>query len=236
MGWWSTAKSSSSGDVQILKMSDEPVSEMARLKSSETAATTVAAGDVTKNGSAKPASATPSSSSLFSRSRKNNVPVADDAAIAEGALVPRASSDVQLVAGTSSAPVLDDGAASIHAAQVNSFHNQFHVKLDWLAAIVAYGFGSAMHVHGQSTGLCTLSMWLAGNAFVMNSQFRGVYGPTPDAFRYESMASWIWMLASFQQFRQTKVLRYAGYSSWTGLGCVAYFGTRHLTNVMTAPS
>jgi hypothetical protein len=234
MGWWSTAKSSSSGgDAQVLK--SEPVSEIACLKKPSEMASTTVTGDMSKNALVRPAAATSSSSSssLLFRSR-NNVPTADDAAIAEGALVPRASSDVQLVAGTSSAPVLDDGAASIHAAQVNSFHNQFHVKLDWFAAIVAYGFGSAMHVHGQSTGLCTLSMWLAGNAFVMNSQFRGVYGPTPDAFRYESMASWIWMLASFQQFRQTKVLRYAGYSSWTGLGCVAYFGTRHLTNVMTA--
>ncbi|CUE83523.1 Hypothetical protein, putative [Bodo saltans] len=183
----------------------------------------------------KSAPSSSSTSTFFTRSRKPAPPL-DDAAVAEGALVPRSSQDAGLVSGTDNAPVLDDGAESFARSQVNSFQNQLHVKIDWIAAIAAYGFGSAMHVHGQSTGLCTLSMWLAGNAFIMNSQYRGVYGPTSDAFRYESMASWIWMLASFQQFRQTKVLKYAGFSSWTGFGCVAYFSTRHLTNMVTMPA
>lgn len=196
-----------------------------------------AASSSLKSGQPSSSSSSSSSSStsaFFPRSRKP-APL-DDAAVAEGALVPRSSQDAGLVSGTDNAPVLDDGAESLARSQVNSFQNQLHVKIDWIAAIAAYGFGSAMHVHGQSTGLCTLSMWLAGNAFIMNSQYRGVYGPTSDAFRYESMASWIWMLASFQQFRQTKVLKYAGFSSWTGFGCVAYFSTRHLTNMVTMPA
>lgn len=159
--------------------------------------------------------------------------VADDAAVAEGALVPRISA-ASVVGGTSNAPVIDDSAR--YTALIDSWHNQIHTKCDWVAALAAYTFGSAMHVSGQSSALCTFSMWMAGNVFIMNSQYRGVFGPTPDAFRYESIASWIWMMASFQQFRQTKLLKYAGYSSWAGLGCVSYYSVRHLLNVMMEPS
>lgn len=140
-----------------------------------------------------------------------------DEAIAGGAAVPRET-------------LIE--AALTPLERVNSFSNQLHIKVDWAAALGAYGFGSGMHVLGQGTPLCTMSMWLAGTCFIMNSQNRAVCGPGSDIFQFEAVASWIWMLTSFQQFRQFKVMKYAGYSSWTGLGLCTYFSSRHLYNTL----
>lgn len=139
----------------------------------------------------------------------------DDARLAaEGALVPRE----EILVDTQSL--------------INSFSNQAHIKIDYLASFAAYGFGSAMHVMGQGTALSTLSMWVAGSCFLMTSQQRWALGPTTDALHFEAMASWIWMLSSFQQFKQHKVLRVCGYSSWSGLGLATYFSGKYLLQAL----
>lgn len=51
-------------------------------------------------------------------------------------------------------------------------------------------------------------------------------------FMTQAVASWVWMLASFQQFKVHKRLKWCGYSSWMGLGCVAYYTTRHVYNLL----
>jgi hypothetical protein len=51
-------------------------------------------------------------------------------------------------------------------------------------------------------------------------------------FMTPTVASWVWMLASFQQFKVHKRLKWCGYSSWMGLGCVAYYTTRHMYNLL----
>ncbi|KPA85746.1 putative mitochondrial hypothetical protein [Leptomonas pyrrhocoris] len=53
-------------------------------------------------------------------------------------------------------------------------------------------------------------------------------------FLTQTVASWVWMLASFQQFKVHKRLKWCGYSSWMGLGCVSYFTTRHMYNLLVA--
>ncbi|KAG5479100.1 hypothetical protein LSCM1_02949 [Leishmania martiniquensis] len=51
-------------------------------------------------------------------------------------------------------------------------------------------------------------------------------------FLTQAVASWVWMLASFQQFKVHKRLKWCGYSSWMGLGCAGYYTTRHLYNLL----
>ncbi|CAG9573974.1 conserved hypothetical protein [Leishmania major strain Friedlin] len=51
-------------------------------------------------------------------------------------------------------------------------------------------------------------------------------------FLTQAVASWLWMLASFQQFKVHKRLKWCGYSSWMGLGCAGYYTTRHLYNLL----
>lgn len=51
-------------------------------------------------------------------------------------------------------------------------------------------------------------------------------------FLTQAVASWVWMLASFQQFKVHKRLKWCGYSSWMGLGCVGYYTTRHMYNLL----
>nr|CAJ2473419.1 unnamed protein product [Leishmania braziliensis] len=51
-------------------------------------------------------------------------------------------------------------------------------------------------------------------------------------FLTQAVASWVWMLASFQQFKVHKRLKWCGYSSWVGLGCTGYYTTRHLYNLL----
>lgn len=53
-------------------------------------------------------------------------------------------------------------------------------------------------------------------------------------FLTQTVASWVWMLASFQQFKVHKRLKWCGYSSWMGLGCVSYYTTRHVYNLLVA--
>ncbi|KAG5505468.1 hypothetical protein GH5_03495 [Leishmania sp. Ghana 2012 LV757] len=51
-------------------------------------------------------------------------------------------------------------------------------------------------------------------------------------FLTQAVASWVWMLASFQQFKVHKRLKWCGYSSWMGLGCAGYYTTRHLYSLL----
>ncbi|CBZ27073.1 conserved hypothetical protein [Leishmania mexicana MHOM/GT/2001/U1103] len=51
-------------------------------------------------------------------------------------------------------------------------------------------------------------------------------------FLTPAVASWLWMLASLQQFKAHKRLKWCGYSSWMGLGCAGYYTTRHLYNLL----
>ncbi|KAG5504982.1 hypothetical protein JKF63_04429 [Porcisia hertigi] len=57
-------------------------------------------------------------------------------------------------------------------------------------------------------------------------------GQQRQVFLTQAVASWVWMLASFQQFKVHKRLKWCGYSSWMGLGCAAYYSTRHLYNLL----
>lgn len=52
-------------------------------------------------------------------------------------------------------------------------------------------------------------------------------------FKLEVVASWVWMLAAFQQFNTFQRLRWCGYSSWLGLTCVTYYSFRHIYNLVT---
>eukprot|EP00658_Telonema_sp_P-2_P057985 TRINITY_DN46408_c0_g1_i2.p1 TRINITY_DN46408_c0_g1~~TRINITY_DN46408_c0_g1_i2.p1 ORF type:complete len:108 (-),score=31.58 TRINITY_DN46408_c0_g1_i2:117-440(-) len=47
-------------------------------------------------------------------------------------------------------------------------------------------------------------------------------------FVFEATAAWMWMLCSFQQFSNTKKLKYSGYSSWAGMMAVAYYSTQYM--------
>ncbi|EPY20794.1 hypothetical protein STCU_07795 [Strigomonas culicis] len=53
-----------------------------------------------------------------------------------------------------------------------------------------------------------------------------------EVFQLETVASWIWMLSSLQQFRVHKRLKWCGYSSWSGLACSAYFTLRYMYGVL----
>lgn len=53
-------------------------------------------------------------------------------------------------------------------------------------------------------------------------------------FQMEAVGSWIWVLASLQQFRIHKRLQWCGYSSWMGLSCAMYYTLRHAYNVLVA--
>ncbi|KPI89427.1 hypothetical protein ABL78_1463 [Leptomonas seymouri] len=59
-------------------------------------------------------------------------------------------------------------------------------------------------------------------------------GQQRNIFMTQTVASWVWMLASFQQFKVHKRLKWCGYSSWMGLGCVSYYTTRHVYNLLVA--
>eukprot|EP00388_Colpodella_angusta_P035599 GDKK01036498.1.p1 GENE.GDKK01036498.1~~GDKK01036498.1.p1 ORF type:complete len:183 (+),score=8.43 GDKK01036498.1:2-550(+) len=119
-------------------------------------------------------------------------------------------------------------------ALIFSASNQFHRWLSYALGVAAYSFGSAMHVYGQGTALSTLTMTAAGTCFFLNAQNRQVNGPTKDIFMFECLGSWLWMLASFQQFSTLKKMRYAGYSSWSGLAATVYFSARYLVAVQKA--
>ncbi|CAD2218431.1 hypothetical protein, conserved [Angomonas deanei] len=54
----------------------------------------------------------------------------------------------------------------------------------------------------------------------------------PLSFQLETIGSWVWMLAAFQQFKIHKTLKWSGYCSWTGMCCGLYFTLRHLYNNM----
>ncbi|RNF05028.1 hypothetical protein TraAM80_04797 [Trypanosoma rangeli] len=126
--------------------------------------------------------------------------------------------------------------------------NARHKAADVLLALSAYTFGGLMHVRGQGTALTSLSMWASGTTFLLNMQVRKVFEiedaarrhqvaagmslEEKNVFQLETVASWVWMLTSMQQFKAYKLMKYCGYSSWTGLGCCMYFTLRHMYNVM----
>ncbi|KAF8295464.1 hypothetical protein TcYC6_0093640 [Trypanosoma cruzi] len=121
--------------------------------------------------------------------------------------------------------------------------NARHKVADVLLALSAYTFGGLMHVRGQGTALTSLSMWTSGTTFLLNMQVRKVFDIEDSAkrrqvaagmsleeknvFQLETVASWLWMLSSMQQFKLHKRMKYCGYSSWMGLGCCMYFTLRH---------
>ncbi|KAK7195642.1 hypothetical protein NESM_000493400 [Novymonas esmeraldas] len=53
-----------------------------------------------------------------------------------------------------------------------------------------------------------------------------------NVFTTQAVASWVWMLASLQQFKVHKRLKWCGYSSWMGLGCAGYYSTRVAYNLL----
>lgn len=82
----------------------------------------------------------------------------------------------------------------------------------------------------------------SGSTTTQIAASRPIFGAAPTSselrqmqqniFKLEAVASLIWMMASLQRFRIFKRLKWCGYSSWMGLGCSAYFSTRHLYNVL----
>ncbi|RNF26593.1 uncharacterized protein Tco025E_01125 [Trypanosoma conorhini] len=126
--------------------------------------------------------------------------------------------------------------------------NTRHKAADVLLALCAYTFGGLMHVRGQGTALTSLSMWASGTTFLLNMQVRKVFEIEDTArrrqvaagmsleernvFQLETVASWVWMLTSMQQFKVHKRMKYCGYSSWMGLGCCMYFTLRHAYNAL----
>lgn len=53
-----------------------------------------------------------------------------------------------------------------------------------------------------------------------------------NVFKLEAVASWLWMMASLEQFKVHKRLKWCGYSSWMGLGCAGYYTLRYAYNLM----
>ena len=113
-------------------------------------------------------------------------------------------------------------------SKIKSFGNRAHIAMGYVAGLAAYSFGSAMHVSGQGNALTMLTMTGAGTMFFLNAQNRNINGPTDNIFVFEATAAWMWMLCSFQQFSNTKKLKYAGYSSWAGMMAVAYYSTQYM--------
>ena len=185
-------------------------------------------------------------SSSKSASSQPTTPTSSQAPPTPSPLTPPSPSDLEIIGGAheqqQAARSRTNGTSSSSMSEwprtsqelIDGFDNQTHIKLDYLVGTAAYAFGGAMHVAAQSTMLATVSMWTAGTCFFMNAQLRKANGPTADVFHYEAIGSWVWMLTSFQQFKQYKVLKYAGYSSWAGLGCVSYYSFRHILNWMTS--
>ncbi|KAG8348978.1 hypothetical protein ERJ75_000141700 [Trypanosoma vivax] len=126
--------------------------------------------------------------------------------------------------------------------------NNRHKALDGLLAVAAYTFSGLIHFRGQSTVLVSLSLWTAGTTYLINLQARRLLGlgdtgerqraisamntTEKNVFWLEVVASWVWLLASMQQFKIHKRLKYCGYSSWTALGCSTYFTCRHVWNTL----
>ena len=159
-----------------------------------------------------------------------NVPVKFSATTGSGASGEAAAAGTppqydfnQTIASTYFAQGDDKSRALIHSSS-----NQIHRWAAYLFGIGAYSFGSAMHVFGQGTALTTLTMSAAGTCFFLNAQNRNVNGPTKDIFWFECLGSWLWVMASFQQFSTIKKMKYAGYSSWSGLALTVYYSTRYL--------
>ena len=124
-------------------------------------------------------------------------------------------------------------ASSIDSSElIGSSQNTFHIYLDYGLSLTAYMFGAAMHLVGQSTPLASGSMFASGMCFSMNAQYRGTVGMKRDVFFYEALGSWLWLLTSFPLFQVHKKMRFAGYSSWSGLLASSYFSVRYLADLM----
>jgi hypothetical protein len=117
-------------------------------------------------------------------------------------------------------------------AKINSTTNQVHSMMDIAWGCTAYGLSTMMVFQGQSTVFSFVSMWGAGTYLFALSQLRHVRGPEPEIWQGELQCMALWFLASFRQFREYRTLKWAGYSSWAGLGLSAYYSVRALAATM----
>lgn len=85
--------------------------------------------------------------------------------------------------------------------------------------------------NGAST-VATTTTVATGGVPDLNAALRIVSEQKANVFQLETVASWIWMLSSLQQFRVHKRLKWCGYSSWCGLGCSAYFTLRYMYGLL----
>src|SRR3989338_1416999 len=110
--------------------------------------------------------------------------------------------------------------------RINSTTNRVNSGLDLLWGISSYGLSTMMIFHGQSTMFSFVSMWGAGTYLFALSQLRHVRGPEMEIWQGELQCVALWWLASFRQFREYRVLKWCGYSSWMGLGLPRYYAVR----------
>lgn len=113
-------------------------------------------------------------------------------------------------------------------AGINSTSNQVHSVLDLTFGGSAYTLGTLMVFAGQSNPVTFVSMWGAGTYLIALSQMRHVRGPTADIWTGEAWCAALWFLASFRQFREYRMLKWAGYASWSGLFLSTYYVGRAL--------
>lgn len=119
-------------------------------------------------------------------------------------------------------------------ALIASRSNQIHAKLDYVWGAGAYTSGTLMQAAGQGSALVFFSMWATGTYFFVTAQMREIHGPSTDTWTNEAAASWMWMLCCFRQFKMHGRLKWAGYSSWSGLMLTTYYSVRAVFARMTA--
>lgn len=160
------------------------------------------------------------------------MPDLEEKQIAEGSLQPRPNAQRQAteakVPGYLSAmiaPPPKEATAEL-LERINSRGNRVHIAMDIGLGTSAYALGSLMMFAGQGGAMTALSMWGAGTYLIALSQLRQVRGPTTEMWDGELMASALWMMASFRQFQSHRLLKWAGYSSWSGLLLCGYYGVR----------
>jgi hypothetical protein len=131
--------------------------------------------------------------------------------------------DASLIGGTSL------GGTSVELAAA-SRENRFHTALDATAGISSFFFNAAVHAAGQSNFIHSVSMFLSGTCLLTCSQVRWRCGAKKETRQLEICGSWIWMLSSVQQFYAHRQLKWAGYSSWSGMLLAMYLTLNYIVS------
>lgn len=126
-------------------------------------------------------------------------------------------------------------ASSELLESIRSTDNQIHSMMSLAFGTTAYMFGTLMQFSGQGTFLTSISMFGAGSYLTAMSQLRHVRGNAPEMWQGEAMAAILWWMASFRQFKEYRTLKWAGYSSWTGLLLATYYSFRALFAHLSTP-